>query len=248
LQKNRPEIIISSDSLGLYSRAASAFIAVAGASIGLKGRFNVALSGGSTPLPLYGLLASPSLKEKVRWDRVRFFWSDERCVAPEDEDSNYRGAALNLLDEIGVDETNIHRIKGELGGGAARAYEIEIKKAFGLGAGEFPSFDLMLLGLGEDGHTASIFPGSPAVLEEEKMALCVSAVKPPPLRVTLTPPVILAAREIIFLAHGSGKAPALKAAIEGPLDPRATPASMAQMAQGRVRWFVDEEAAAMLTR
>ncbi len=246
MDPGRAEIIVCRGDAELYSRAAAAFIASAGEFIGRTGRFNLALAGGGTPLPLYGLLATSPFREKVHWEGLRFFWSDERCVPPEDGESNYRGAALNLLDDIGVPGENVHRIKGELLEGAARAYELELQRAFGLGAGEFPVFDFMLLGMGHDGHTASIFPGSPAVHEGERLAVAVRAVKPPPLRVTLTPPVIRAARNIVFLVRGEAKAPALKAVLEGPPDEDAFPASITRRARGRVRWFVDEGAASLL--
>ncbi len=240
------EVIVCATDVELYSRAAKAFMEAANGYIGVKGRFDAALSGGGTPMPLYALLASAEFRERLRWERVRFFWSDERCVPPDDEESNYRGAALNLLDKIGADEKNVFRIEGELGEGAARAYELTLQRAFGLGPGEVPVFDLMLLGMGEDGHTASIFPGSPAVTEKKRLALAVHAEKRPQLRVTLTPPVIEAAREVMVLVRGRGKARALKAALEGPPDPLATPAALLRGARGRVRWYVDEGAASML--
>jgi 6-phosphogluconolactonase len=248
MEGRRQEVIVCATDVELYSRAVMAFIEAARESIDERDRFDVALSGGGTPLPLYGLLASVQFREKVRWERVRFFWSDERCVPPGDEESNYRGAALNLLEKIGADGGNVFRIEGELGEEAARAYEITLRRAFGLGPGEVPVFDLMLLGMGEDGHTASIFPGSPAVSEKERLAVAVHAEKRPSLRVTLTPPVIEAAREVIVLVRGSGKASALKAALEGPEDPLATPAALLRRAGARVRWFVDSEAASLLER
>jgi len=242
----RPEIIVSTTDAEFYSRAAKAFIEIAVESITRRGRLDVALSGGGTPLPLYSLLASGQFCRKVRWERVRFFWSDERCVPPDDEASNYRGAALNLLEKVVAEEDKVFRIEGELGEGAARAYELTLQRAFGLGPSEVPVFDLMILGMGEDGHTASIFPGSEAAKERERLAVAVRAEKPPPLRVTLTPPVIEAAREVVLLVRGAGKAVALKAGLDGPLDPVATPVAIVRQARGRVRWFVDREAASLL--
>lgn len=247
MSRKEPEIIVCDGSLPLYSRAAAAFMALVRAFQEEKGRVNVALCGGSTPLPLYGILASEPFRERITWDGVRFFWGDERCVPPEHEQSNYGGAAAVLFEKTGVEEKNIHRIKGELGQEAATAYELELKRAFGLGAGEFPVFDLMLLGMGADGHTASLFPHSPALDEEKKMVTSQYVEKLASRRITLTPPVIQKAANIIFLVMGAEKAPALRAVLEGPFDAHALPAALTLKAEGRVRWFVDKPAASLLS-
>ncbi|MFQ5480365.1 MAG: 6-phosphogluconolactonase [Thermodesulfobacteriota bacterium] len=243
---NAPEIIICKDGLELYSRAVAAFIDLSQKSQDKKGRFNVALSGGSTPLPLYGLLASEVLRERVRWSGVHFFWSDERSVPPDSKESNYGMAARNLLHRLEIDEDNIHRIKGELGASAAPAYERELRRAFGLGAGEFPVFDLLILGMGVDGHTASLFPGSAALCEEKKMVTAEYVEKLASTRITFTPPLIQRASNIIFLVRGGDKAAALKAVLRGPLNESDYPASLTRLGAGRVRWFIDNEAALML--
>jgi 6-phosphogluconolactonase len=247
VSRNEPEIIISADSLTLYSRAAAAFISLANASLEKKGHFTVALSGGSTPLPLYGILASEPFRNRINWAGVYFFWSDERCVPPDDEDSNYGKAAAILLEKIGVAEEHIHRIKGELGEEAAGVYETELKRAFGLGAGEFPVFDLMLLGMGVDGHTASLFPGSAIIDEEKRLAASTYVKKLASTRVTLTPPVIKNAANISFLVKGGEKAPVLKSIMEGPFDCHALPSALTLEASGKVKWFVDKEAASLLS-
>jgi len=247
LSINEPEIIVSNDKLTLYSKAAAAFISMANYFLENTGHFNVALSGGSTPLPLYGILASEPFRDRINWKGVSFFWSDERCVPPEDEDSNYGKAAAILLEKIEVDEGHIHRIKGELGAGAAGVYETELKRAFGLGADEFPTFDLMLLGMGVDGHTASLFPESALLDEDKKLAASQYVKKLASTRITLTPPVIKNAANIIFLVSGGAKAPALKSVMEGPYDCHAMPSALTLEAVGRVRWFVDKEAASLLS-
>ncbi len=247
MSKNKPEIIVCDGSLELYSKAAAAFMSLAKACHEKKGGFNVALSGGSTPLPLYGLLASEPFREMIDWDSVSFFWSDERGVPPEDEDSNYGTAEAILLEKIGAEESRIHRIEGELGADAATAYELELKRAFGLTAGEFPVFDLMLLGIGADGHTASLFPHSAALDEEEKLVTAEYVERLDSTRITLTLPLIQKSANIIFLVRGAEKAAVVKAVLEGPNDARALPATLANGADGRVRWFLDRDAASLLT-
>lgn len=243
---NVPEIIICDGSLELYSKAAAAIMSLAQGCHEKKGRFNVALSGGSTPLPLYGLLASEPFRHRIDWDSISFFWSDERSVPPDHEDSNYGAAEAILLEKIDVEEGRIHRIEGELGEDAAPAYELELKRAFGLGEGEFPFFDLMLLGMGPDGHTASLFPHSPALDEDKKIVAAEYVKKLSSTRITLTPPVINKAANIIFLVTGAEKAAVLKAILEGPFDAHARPAALTLRAEGRVRWFLDKPAASLL--
>ncbi len=246
MRLNKPEIIVCKDNFELYSKSAAAFMSLSREFQSKKGRFNVALAGGSTPLPLYGLLASSPFQERVRWPGVHFFWSDERCVPPEDEESNYGSAALNLLDKIGALEKNIHRIEGELGASAAHIYERELRSFFVNAAGETPSFDLILLGMGGDGHTASLFPGSASLSERDKLVTSEYVEKLDSTRVTFTPPLIQKAANIIFLVSGAGKAAALKSVLEGEPDPAIFPASLTRNALGSVRWFVDTEAASML--
>ncbi|MFQ5428192.1 MAG: 6-phosphogluconolactonase [Thermodesulfobacteriota bacterium] len=247
MEPRKPKIIVCKEGLELYSRAAAAFISLAQEFQQENGRFNVALSGGSTPLPLYSLLGSSPLCQNVNWSKVHFFWSDERCVPPDSEESNYGMAALNLLQKINAKEKNIHRIEGELGEAAGPAYELELKRAFGLGAGEVPVFDLLILGMGVDGHTASLFPGSAAIGEEKKLVAAEYVEKLASTRITFTPPIIQKARNIIFLVRGSEKAAVLRALVECPFDPQALPAALTLRAEGRVRWFVDKEAASLLS-
>ena len=245
---NTLEVEILVDAPLLARRAAEYFVQWSGDAIRTGGRFTVALAGGSTPRQMYGLLAGPSFSSRVDWEHVHFFWGDERCVPPEHSDSNYRMAWEALLSGIYIPDANIHRIQAELPAEeAALAYERELRQFFG---DEIPCFDLILLGLGPDGHTASLFPGSPALRETSRWVVPVShAAPPPPLvsRVTLTPPVLNAAAKVVFLVSGAGKAGRLVQVLRGPLQPERLPAQTVQPVTGRLLWLVDQAAAARLS-
>lgn len=181
-----------------------------------KGFFTVVLSGGSTPLELYKLLASPAYSGNVDWASTHLFWGDERCVPPEDEESNFRSAWDALISKIGIPQRNIHRMKGELAPqGAALEYENEIKTLLGLKPGELPQFDLVLLGLGEDGHTLSIFPDTDAHLGPKGLVMANYVPKLNSWRVTMTFDAISAAKKTLFLVAGKVKAAALKDMLNG---------------------------------
>ncbi len=204
--------------------------------------FTIALSGGSTPRRLYEALSIPPFRDHIPWHQVHVFWGDERCVPQDDPGSNYRSARETMLDHVPIPESNIHRIQGELGPhAAAEAYTRELRDFFGT---RWPAFDLILLGMGSDGHTASIFPGSDTLQETEKPAIGVTAQYQdrPARRVTLTPPVINAARTVIFLVTGIGKAETLHAVLKGPYRPHALPAQIVHPDDGHVLWLVDEDA------
>lgn len=196
-------------------------------------RVSLALAGGSTPRPAYARLAAG---EEVPWSRVEVYFGDERAVRPDDPDSNYRMARETLLDRISLPEDRVHRMEAEREDreAAAEAYARLLPRRL----------DLLLLGIGEDGHTASLFPGSAAAREEERRVLWSGSPKHPHPRMTVTPPVIRSARLVIVLARGAGKAGAVARALEGPLVPASCPA---QLARGGV-WLLDEEAAAGLAR
>jgi 6-phosphogluconolactonase len=248
----RPEIEVFPTSDALTARAAECFVAVATTAIRTTGRFVLALSGGATPRALYGRLASQGYHSRVNWPHAHVFWGDERCVPADDAASNARMAREALLDHVPVPSENVHVIRGQDDpAGAAAAYETELRALFGTAAGAptlVPGarFDLVLLGLGEDGHTASLFPGMAAVRETERwvMAEYIPAVSM--WRVTLTPVVINAAAEIVFLVSGREKAPILHRVLEGPADPHLLPAQMIAPTAGRLRWLVDSDAAANL--
>ncbi|MCG2784211.1 MAG: 6-phosphogluconolactonase [Anaerolineae bacterium] len=208
--------------------------------VAARGRFSVALSGGSTPRALYERLASAEFSGRIPWRDIHLFWGDERCVPPDHADSNYRMTAESLLRRVPLPAENIHRIQGELAPHEAAAhYEAGLRAFFG-GA---PVFDLVLLGMGDDGHTASLFPDSPALAESARWAVAVEHTSPPPplvSRVTLTFGVFNAARRVVFLVTGAGKAQKL-AEIRRGAD---LPAGRIRPPNGDLLWLVDEAAAA----
>lgn len=238
-----PSIEILPDPAALAQRAADQFAGLAEYAIRKRGRFVVALSGGSTPKAMNALLAAPPYAEQIDWSQVFVFWGDERCVPPEHTESNYRMARETLLQLVPVPDVNVHRIQGELAPErAARAYEDELRAFFGAAA---PRFDLLLLGLGDDGHTASLFPGTPGVHERQRWAVPVKHDSPPlPLvdRVTLTPPVLNAAANVTFLAAGAGKAERLQQVLRDPYNPDRLPAQVVRPKDGKLLWLVDEAA------
>ncbi len=239
MANNSPEIIICNDINEISAKAAATFLEIANGSILKRGVFRVALSGGSTPRQLYGLLSTDKFKLRCDWRNTHFFWGDERCVPPDDMRSNYRMVYDTLIGKLDLPDENIHRIEGERGREAAVEYEGEIKRAFKIKDGSLPEFDLILLGMGEDGHTASIFPYTNAVKDDNKIVTALSPDKLEVPRITLTSPVINNARNIIFLVSGSKKASVLKEVIEGDFEPERFPAQTTRLSKGRVRWFVD---------
>lgn len=225
--------------------AAEEFICCAADAVGRNGRFSVALAGGNTPGRLYSLLADLSYSEQVKWDKVHFFWGDERCVPPSDPKSNFKMVEDALLRHITIPLSNVHRIQGEKPPlMAAQSYENELKAFFGA---QLPVFDLVLLGLGQDGHTASLFPGSQVFSETGRWA---AAVENAPLvdRVTLTLPVLNNAREVIFLVSGSEKAKMVKEILSDPPGTGKYPAGRVNPIYGRVLWLVDGSALAGTSR
>lgn len=195
-----------------------------------KKRASLALAGGTTPKEVHEALA----RESVPWEKVHVFFGDERCVPPDHPDSNYRMAKESLLDRVPIPPENVHRPRAETSDrdGAARAYEEELPD----------TLDVIVLGIGEDGHTASLFPGSDALAEGTRRYVPVVGPKPPPERLTMTPVVIGAANAVIVLAKGEGKAQAVARALEGDWDPTTTPAQLARNAY----WVLDTAAAGAL--
>jgi len=228
----------------LVASAAEQVVTLAGAAIAARGRFAIGLSGGSTPRPLYELLASPAFASRIDWTNVHVFWGDERCVPPDHPDSNYRMARETLLDHVPLPPDNIHRLAGELDPATAAAdYEAHLR-AFFAGDGEAgPRFDLLLLGMGDDAHTASLFPGTAALGETERWVAANYVEKLDAWRLTLTPPALNAAAEIMVLVSGASKADAFHAVLSGPTDPDKYPAQVLNPNNGRLRWLVDSEAA-----
>jgi len=231
--------------------AAERFIALAAEAIAARNRFTVALAGGSTPRVLYSLLASQTFSGRVDWSRVAFFWGDERCVAPEDSRSNFRLANETMLARVPVPGEHIHRIRGESEPAAAAAeYERLLRQVLGDNGPDSPptaGFDLTLLGMGDDGHTASLFPHTPPLDEQVRWATPNWSAETSTWRVTLTAPVLNASRQTLFLVSGSTKAERVWQVLEGPRDPHTLPAQLIQPQHGDVTWFVDQGAAARLT-
>lgn len=225
----------------LSEAAAHTFVEEARNAIQESGRFAVALAGGSTPKSTYETLAAEYGETKdLDWGRVHFFFGDERSVPPDHEDSNYRMAYEALLSHVAAG--SVHRMRGELKPAEAAAlYEHELKQFFG----GPPRFDLVLLGIGEDGHTASLFPRTPALDARDRWAVENPVEKLSTVRLTLTVPTINAARTVVFLIAGEGKAEALKKILEGDADPRDYPAKFVQPTSGPI-WLVDEAAAGLL--
>ena len=241
----RPDIEILADASAVADFAAGQFIQIAGYAIAARGRFCVALAGGSTPRLLYRLLTQPTKMEQIDWSRMQVYWGDERCVPPDDPDSNYMMARWALLDHVPVPAENVHRIFGEQEPAqAALNYKKELLHGFpGV---KVPRFDLILLGLGEDGHTASLFPGSPALSETKRWVVSVEhSIPPPPLvtRISLTLPVLNAAAQVLFLVSGQGKAAIFSQVAQNQDSPNRFPAQFVRPKDGRLIWVVDNAAA-----
>ena len=211
------------------------------------GRFTIALSGGSTPRNLYNLLAT-NARTSLPWDRMFFFFGDERHVPPTDKESNFRMANEAMLSKAPIPETNIFRVPAENpdATAVAEAYEQTLRKFFGLEPGQVPVFDLILLGLGPDGHTASLFPGTDALAEKNRLVVSNWVAKFNTHRITFTLPVLNAAREVAFLVSGSDKAPALQAVLQSDAAGEKYPAKLVHPANGRLIWLVDRAAASGL--
>ena len=242
------DIEVCRDAEALATAAAERFVALAAEAIERQGRFAVALSGGSTPKALYSRLAHSDDAMRVEWDRVHIFFGDERCVPPDNPDSNYHMAREALLNRIPIPRHCVHRMRGEVDPlAAAQEYEETLIGFFNSRPDEKargkPRFDLILLGLGENGHTASLFPGSTAVREEWRWVLAVNPEGVPQWRLTLTPVVLNAAANVIFLVSGEAKRERLREVLEGPYVPDDLPAQIVNPTDGSLRWMVDEAAA-----
>ena len=232
----------------LFAAAAEEVVRAANEAVAQRGRFTIALAGGSTPKSLYNLLAT-NARTALPWDRMFFFWGDERHVPPTDPDSNYRMADETMLAKIPVAAANVFRMKTENPEAAAVAadYEQTLRKFFQLEPGQVPTFDLILLGMGPDGHTASLFPDTAALQEKSRLVLANWVEKMKTYRITLTLPVLDAARCVIFLVSGTDKATALHAVLEGDAPGEQYPAKLVQPRQGKLIWLVDRAAASTLS-
>jgi len=249
LVSSQPDVRVFPDLLSLSRAAAAEFVALAREAVQARGLFTVALSGGSTPRTLYSLLADdPQLRGEVAWEKVHFFFSDERHVPPDHPDNNYRMVRLALLSRIPAPPSSAHRMATELKdpAGVADEYEHGLREFFRLSPGGVPRFDLVLLGLGAEGHTASLFPGSEALRETRRLVVATWVKALQVWRITLTFPVLNNASEVAFLVSGAEKAEALRNVLEGIPNPDLWPAQAVQPTRGRRLFFVDQQAASQL--
>jgi 6-phosphogluconolactonase len=244
-----PTIRLFPDAEAVSRGAADEFVRVAREAVAARGRFVVTLSGGSTPKRMFEMLAEPPYRGQVDWSKVHVFWGDERSVPPDHRDSNYRMAHEAMLGKLPIPAAQVHRIEAERADrdAAARDYQAVIARTFGVDpAGEPPAFDLVLLGMGPDGHTASLFPHTAALSETKRWAVVNFVPKFNTDRVTLTLPILNRAREVLFLVAGADKTAPLAEVLEGPPDPTRLPSQQIRPT-GALVWFVDRLAAAKLT-
>ena len=240
---SKREIMICREIDELARHAADEFVRLAQQSAREKGRFAVALSGGSTPRSLYALLATPEFSRQVPWSVTHLFWGDERCVPADHLESNYRMVRESLLGNIEIPMSNIHRMAGEKEPARAAAeYEQELENFFQLAPRDLPRFDLILLGLGEDGHTASLFPGSDALEDAKRLVAATYVVKLKAYRLTLTLPVLNHAAVVLFLITGASKAAVVREIVSDDKQCVRFPAARVQPAGGRLVWLLTKDA------
>jgi 6-phosphogluconolactonase len=233
----------------LFAMAAEEVVQCANQAVAERGRFTIALSGGSTPKSLYNLLATNALNT-LPWDRMFFFWGDERHVPPTDAESNYRMVNEAMLSKVPVPPANVFRVATENpdAAAAAEAYEKILRKVFQIGEHEVPRFDLILLGLGPDGHTASLFPGTAALREKARIFIANWVEKLKTHRLTLTFPVLNAGRTVAFLVSGTDKATVLRTVLEdSSASGEQYPAKLVKPSDGQLIWFLDRAAASALS-
>ncbi len=244
--EGRGEIRIVRDAAALAAAAADLFARLTGEAVAARGHASVALSGGSTPRQMGELLATTPHRDRVPWDRLEVFWGDERWVPESSPESNAGVAKRTFLDRVPIPPERIHPFptEGMEPVAAARAYEATLRAV--LGDDGVPRFDLVLLGMGDDGHTASLFPSTAALRERSALAVANPVPKLDTTRLTLTVPVLNAGRQVVFLVGGAGKAATLAAVLAGPDQPDALPAQLIRPELGHLVWLVDRDAAAQL--
>ena len=248
LRSHVAQIRIVPDLEQLNRAAADEFVRLAQQQAQERDQFSVALAGGSTPRSFYALLASESYCSRVPWESVHLFWGDERCVPPDHPESNFHMAQETLLSRVPLPAVNIHPIPLDQGDpdSIAKVYEQNLRAFFQLKDEAWPEFDLVLLGLGEDGHTASLFPHSVALREESRLVIATTGGDPNLPRVTLTIPVLNHAKHLIWLVAGAKKASIVHKVLEDSGRSDAVPAQMLQPTKGSSIWFVDRAAASLL--
>jgi len=248
IQQLTSEKIIAKDADELNKLAAAKFISIAREAIKKRGKFTFALSGGSTPKSLYRLLTGDKFRSLLDWTKVFFFFGDERDVLPDDAESNFRMANESILEPLEIGENQIFRWQTEANNAreTAESYERKIKEFFNLSENEFPRFDLILLGMGDDGHTASLFPHTEALRETSKIAVSNKVGKLNTTRLTLTFPVINRAANIMFLVAGESKSAVLRAVLQGEFMPDEFPSQSVKPVAGNIFWMLDEKAARLI--
>jgi 6-phosphogluconolactonase len=236
-------IAIYDDKHALSQHAAEYVMRIANESIDLHGHFIIAITGGTTPGELYSLLGSMPFRSQIDWQLVHIFWGDERCVPHNSPESNFYLAQEALLQKISIPESQIHPMPADQldRDAASQAYTVEMQNTFDTDG--IPSFDLIHLGMGPEGHTASLFPHQASLHEKHRLVMPVSVPKPPPDRLTFTPPLLNAARNVLFLVTGSEKADALHAVLEGEYQPDEYPAQIVRPTNGVVVWMLDKAVA-----
>ena len=252
---NNREIVVLQSAAEVAQEAARRFVSQATSSIAANGRFSVALSGGNTPRVLYGLLAGPPYVSQLDWQHIFIFFGDERCVPPDHPDSNYRMAQESFLSKVAIPQDNVYRMRGEADPAvAAEEYTTVLQKFFGLShvggpsPENYPRLDLILLGMGPDGHTASLFPGTAALQERSKPVTVNYVPKLDANRLTLTAPALNRAVQILFVVEGDSKAQPLHEVLEGEYQPQVYPSQLVRPTQGRLTFLVDQQAAAQLKK
>jgi 6-phosphogluconolactonase len=234
-------VVVLPDAVALATAAADHVVEVLQAVLAQRERAHLALAGGSTPRAMNALLSIPPRRDRVAWERVVFWFGDERCVPPDDPESNYRMNRETLLDRLQIPAERVHRMRGEDDdpGAAAADYAVILARELG----EQPRLDLILLGMGPDGHTASLFPGTLAGIQANRLVVANYVAKLDRWRITLTPTTINLARHVAITAGGAEKADALHAVLDGPRDVDVYPSQIVQPREGELRWFVDAAAA-----
>ncbi len=250
LPNSTREVFVCSDDDAVAREAARRFIGHVAAAIQQRGRFVVALSGGRTPKRLYELLAQEPYRDRVDWSLVHFFWGDERFVPSTNQASNYHMTEVALLNSLELNNGHVHRVRTEMDSAeaAAAAYEREVVSFFQLSAGQLPKFDLALLGLGTNGHTASLFPHSKMLHATSQLVAAEYLEEVKQSRISLTAPVLNAAREILFLVTGTDKAGVVREVLFGPQDPERLPAQLIHPETGSETWLLDRPAGADLPK
>ena len=244
------DIRILTDIDAIARRAAQEFVQAATSAVCERGSFGVALAGGSTPKALYSLLVGDAgLRAQLPWDKMHLYFGDERNVGPDHADSNLRMATETLISKSPLKPGQVTRIKGEYKDTekAAQEYEQALRASFKLAVGQFPRFDLVLLGMGNEGHTLSLFPGTKGLHETKRIVVRNWIGKLYTERITLTAPAVNQAAQVIFMVTGADKALALKGVLEGPYEPEQLPAQMIQPQKGKLVWLVDTAAGGMLS-